>query len=155
MGYLYYSVKNVHNAIDSPSLCNGKNSIKYTLYEIVAILFTVVTVYIHWNIAGGMEWIKNSLLYLPSSCALVYIFACGHGKITRLLSNKALVRLGDISGHAFLIHQTVLYYFQAVYYKLSGKYAAPLPQMIAVFLLTVVSTKLWIAVLARFRPQSA
>ncbi len=157
VGYLYYCGKKacdercVSVGYDNMPIAGG---VRYTLYEAAGILFAVVTIYTEWHITDGMAWINNSLLYVPSACVLIYVFACGRGRITRLLSNKALVRLGDISGYAFLIHQAVLYWFQAVYYKIFSKYARPLPQVIAVFFLTIVATKIWTAVLARYRRKS-
>lgn len=157
-GWLCYCGKRACNErclVDGNGDAALSDDVRYTLYEAAGILFAVATVCIDWYITGDMAWLDNSLLYVPSSCVLVYLFACGRGRITRFFSNKILVALGDISGYAFLIHQAVLYWFQAIYYKISGKYVRPLPQVIAVFLLTIVATKIWIAICRGFRQKTS
>ncbi len=147
MGYLFYC-NSISNA--AMKVYNEENTKKYTLFEVLGIILVVVAIYVNWNITKGLEWINNSLLYLPSSCVVIYLFACEKGMITRFLRNKILIDIGNISGYAFLIHQTILYYFQAVYYKIFDKYVEPIVQVICVFFLTIVVTKAWVFVCAHF-----
>ncbi len=63
----------------------------------------------------GSVFFKYSILYLPVSCALVYLFARNTGYISKLLTNRVTVWIGDISGYAFLIHQLVVIYIKKLF----------------------------------------
>lgn len=54
------------------------------------------------------EWFKLTVMYVPGSVLLVYLFALNQGWLSGLLTNKALIFVGNISGYAFLIHQMVI-----------------------------------------------
>lgn len=62
----------------------------------------------------GSEWCRYSLLFIPSSIMVVYLFALNEGYFTRILSRRGLIFLGDISPYTFLIHQLVIRYYNIV-----------------------------------------
>ena len=54
-------------------------------------------------------WIRlRYILCAPAVCALIYCLAFSQGTISRILSSKYLVWLGDISLEAYLFHQIIL-----------------------------------------------
>ena len=55
---------------------------------------------------------RYSLLYLPVSIVLVTTSMFDKGFISRILSCKAMVNIGNLSGYAFLIHQLVIVVFK-------------------------------------------
>jgi len=54
------------------------------------------------------ECFRNSVVYLPGAILTIYSLANEKGIFSWLLSNTVLVRLGNISGYAYLIHQVVI-----------------------------------------------
>lgn len=81
-----------------------------TLLEIFTVAVLLITQFIHEEqiIYIGGEWFRHTLLYVPSSLMLVWVFAHSKGYITKLLTNKITVFAGDISAYCFLIHAVVL-----------------------------------------------
>ena len=72
-------------------------------------------IYIANNSFIGSDFFRFSILYLPSACALVYLFARCGGYVSKLLTNKVVIFIGNISGYAFLIHQLAIRYVQKFY----------------------------------------
>lgn len=68
----------------------------------------------------GREYIRYSLLFIPTTCLLIFFFATEKGIAVKLCTNKFLVCLGDLSSHAFLIHFVVIRYVQTIYEILGG-----------------------------------
>jgi peptidoglycan/LPS O-acetylase OafA/YrhL len=53
----------------------------------------------------GTSWWSESILFLPLTAFLVYIFACSQGWISRKLSScKVLLFIAELSPYAYLIH---------------------------------------------------
>lgn len=50
------------------------------------------------------------MFFIPTSAALVYVFARSEGPIARLLSNRQLVLLGDASFMLYMIHWPLMHY---------------------------------------------
>lgn len=82
-----------------------------TIYEVLAAAITVlVFVWLqqkHRNIillALG-NW---TTIYIPLAAVWVILFAVGKGWLTKILSNKAAVFVGNISAYAFLIHYVII-----------------------------------------------
>lgn len=64
-------------------------------------------------------WWTESLLFLPGSILLVYVFAMGRGVISRLLVNRVTLYIARISPYAFLVHYVVFRYMEGVLHYLS------------------------------------
>lgn len=77
--------------------------------EIAALALTVVSfamlAYLHVPIALAL-----SILFIPAAVGLVFVFARGGGPISRLLSRRALLLLGEASFMLYMIHQLALRY---------------------------------------------
>lgn len=157
LGYIFYESNNRGIVAKQE---NKACFIRYTIYELAGAVLAGITVYVHWNILDmegntDWRWIIHDILYLPSSCALVYLFARERGLITRGLKKLGLIKLGNISGYMFLIHYPILHYFQSLCLKVSGKFVNPVLQTICVLLLSMLFTHLWLWVCKCFKTIKA
>jgi peptidoglycan/LPS O-acetylase OafA/YrhL len=88
------------------------NCIVASLLEIVATAITVLA-FVWMRHRGGVlvqathNW---TTLYIPLASIWIVLFAQKGGIITKILCNRALCYLGDISPYVFLIHYIVIMY---------------------------------------------
>ncbi|MBO1512371.1 acyltransferase family protein [Metabacillus bambusae] len=87
---------------------NNWSSEKHSIAEISAVLLFMVALLISVNLHTGAV---RGGFFIPVWCILVYIFAHQKGIISRLLSNRLLVYLGEISFSFYMIHQLVIRYY--------------------------------------------
>lgn len=101
---------------------SGKETAKVamTFLEVFAIVLAVVSclLYKYEVSVLGAGALRYTVLFLPGSVLLVYLFAKRDGWITKVLSNKLLVWLGNLTAYTFLIHQVVVIYLARGYYAL-------------------------------------
>lgn len=83
-----------------------------TLLEAAALasIWLVRKIYIQGEGLFASVFFKYSMLFLPFACLLVYVFAKNKGFISKLLTNRVVIFIADLSGYAFLIHQLVIRY---------------------------------------------
>ena len=55
-------------------------------------------------------WFKNNLIFMPVVALFIYVFACHNGLASKILTNKVITYLANISGYVFLIHFMVIRY---------------------------------------------
>lgn len=81
-----------------------------TGFEIIAFLLWafVETIYLNDIGIGASCYFKYTQLFTPISTFLVCILSINRGYISRFISNKYLVFVGDISSYAFLIHIEIM-----------------------------------------------
>jgi peptidoglycan/LPS O-acetylase OafA/YrhL len=53
---------------------------------------------------------RAAIVFIPASAALVYVFARSEGPVSRLLSNRSLVLLGEASFALYMIHVPLGHY---------------------------------------------
>ncbi len=86
---------------------------KGTLYEVVAVILTAA-VFVYYAIDHKRSiFIATSnwtTMYIPIAAIWVLLFSIKKGHITRLLSNKLLITIGNISSYLFLIHYVITQY---------------------------------------------
>lgn len=93
---------------------NSLTSKKATMLELLVILLSVLVIV--WTEKGQTSILvraiseNQTLPYIPLAVMLVLIFAYNNGAITKLLKNKPLIWLGDMSGYTYLIHLVVIGY---------------------------------------------
>lgn len=68
----------------------------------------------------GSEWFRHTMLYTPTSVAIILLFAIKRGHISKALTCKPIVYIGNISAYTFLIHQIVIRYVGALSYRYLG-----------------------------------
>ncbi len=119
-------------------LASGKkhSGVSCTAAEVLVIVMLAAQVYTYSRNDHATNWILT-LFWLPTSCALIYIFALSSGLLSKTLSkSRLLVWIGDISGEAFLIHQICIKATEAV---LKNKILVGA----AAFVLTLLCTVIW------------
>lgn len=106
-----------------------KLKINYTALEILVIVQMIITLFAIYIIKlpytspvirSKELWWTFDLAYLISTSSMVYVFAVGRGKITKLLSNRYIIFIAEISAYAFIIHDVVLRYLGSIYYHIPG-----------------------------------
>lgn len=114
--------------------------IKASLFESIVFVYIFVCVVFFFNqmLEGTNSWLIYSILFTPSSLILVLLFAIKQGVITKILTNKLLVYIGNISSYGFLIHQVVIKYFD-YYFKGFNKYA----KVLVIIILTLICSELF------------
>ena len=129
--------------------------VKGTFLEITIVIFLIVQwiaylVNSHNTISSAVldptmapeNWWTLSGYWTISSCALVYLFALNRGVISRFLTNKVLLFIGNCSANAFLIHKMVfsyLYIFESKVFFDIYRY----PTTIICFIITIVCAYMW------------
>jgi peptidoglycan/LPS O-acetylase OafA/YrhL len=107
--------------------------------EIATLLLTILTVWFsnidHFCLLGKIVH-HSTFIYVPTSVALVYLFAENKGILTKTLTNKLFVYIGDISPYGYLIHQKVIAYLIIIFTYVVGK---PLNLYIRAFMTVVIT----------------
>ena len=101
-----------------------EQSWKYTMFElgIIGIIIVQWILYVLVDTIPSIEdasihaknWWGYTAYWTMTSCVLIYIFAMKSGKISKLLTNRVLVFVGNMSASAFLIHQIVFRYLISI-----------------------------------------
>ena len=99
------------------SLSSSLNSrARFILYSILEVFGIIITILIFTNIRLPMPSLISQAFYnwttqfIIPAAIWVYLFASQNGVITKLLSNRVFVSLGNISSYAFLIHYVIILY---------------------------------------------
>lgn len=89
------------------------NKLSGTLIEIVALAFTIfILTFPHENMSSRLVqamW-NNTTLYMLPATIWVYLFACSKGLFTKIMTNKVLIYIGNISAYTYLIHYVITKY---------------------------------------------
>lgn len=82
---------------------------RYTLMEITSLLSLFL--FTTFGLLNNVNWnLKDGMFYLIPGSFIVFAFASGRGAISRLLSKRVFVWLGEISFSFYMIHQLVYLY---------------------------------------------
>ena len=130
LGYLYLNCKKNDSAIFS------------TVLEAIAIGTVPLTSFLFGKYVGHFEnglFVVTALWCLPCTVLCVWVFAKRAGFITKILSAKPLVFIGDLSGPAFLIHYVVYSYLGPVFSLLGKAKGTPAFCFIGLILSLVLS----------------
>lgn len=104
IGILLYKVYRKRKSIE---YLNDKRTA--TIAEIASIATLSVFVIFHNQIPQGFRY---SCYYWPPMVLMIYIFSYSNGVLSNILSNKALVYLGEISFGFYMIHMLVIRYYE-------------------------------------------
>ena len=127
----------------------------YTIIEIVILFASFAGVWIlekENDNAFVASLLNPSIVFLPTSCLLVFLFGRKEGALTRALSTKIFVFIGNISGYAFLIHQLMIQYSKLLISKLvtlSNEIAIKMLSSGIAFIVTVVLSLLYMFILEK------
>lgn len=120
---------------------------KFVLNEVIASVLEILVFiaifgagYFYVNQIGflGSEWFRHTMLYTPTSICIVLLFALKQGIISKCLTCKVLVFVGDLSAYMFLIHQMVIQYIDVISIKLVGNALNIYVKVIMAFIITVL-----------------
>jgi len=98
-------------AAESDGIPDGKIHWGLSLAELGAVTLIAVPLLLRINKVSifAKSWFGSTLMYIPASCAMVYLFAINKGAISAGLTRiKMLVFIGTLSPYTFLIHTQVL-----------------------------------------------
>jgi peptidoglycan/LPS O-acetylase OafA/YrhL len=98
LGLIFVSRENNHYLKDSV----------FSILELLCVGLCIGMVLYSSNFSIG---IVRSVYYIPLWCVLIYTFAFQKGIVSKILSYKLLVYLGEISFSFYMIHQIVIRYF--------------------------------------------
>ncbi len=99
-----------------------KDELYYTIFEIISIISVVITrLSFLWNSYDNSEnWWEPSIVFSFSSILIVYCFAIGKGKISKLLNNKVLLHFAELTPYAFLLHVPIFRYIWVILFHFPG-----------------------------------
>lgn len=88
----------------------------YVLSEISALILLAVSFWIYANQIGvlGSEYVRYTLLFIPTTISLIWLLAANKGFLSSILSNRFLIKIGNYSAYGFLIHFPVIKYSQRI-----------------------------------------
>jgi peptidoglycan/LPS O-acetylase OafA/YrhL len=127
----------------------------FTVIEIVAVLLTLVVMYYSIHLYAFLPWRESSFAsvintYIAWSGSswifplIIIIFAIGKGQITKVLSLKPMVLLGEISFSLYLVHVTILewYRINAVFFENQPKWSIVLGYWLLALLIAYLLHKI-------------
>ncbi|NYE03866.1 peptidoglycan/LPS O-acetylase OafA/YrhL [Bacillus niacini] len=79
----------------------------FTLFEISSLLSLLIGMYINNFVPTTFHY---GLYYIPFMSLIIYIFAYQMGRISKLISNRLFIYLGEISFSFYMLHQLVIRY---------------------------------------------
>ena len=89
----------------------GRSTFNRMNLEIICLLLFGVTCLLDISFfrPHQIDAFRKTLLYSPTAIMFVYVFASSESWLSRLLTTKMMVYLGNMSGLYFLIHQFMIY----------------------------------------------
>lgn len=100
-------------------LYRKENKYKKRDYVILEI-FTVICIFISFIVykksitVFGTECVRNTLLFLPTTMALIWLTAVNKGWLQRIFESNIMVTIGNYSPFIFLIHVMIIRYSRTV-----------------------------------------
>lgn len=102
----------------------------------------------------GSRPVRPSLLFLPTTAVLIWLVASCSGAVQRVWSMGWIMRVGDLSPYAFLIHGVVLNYVSRVFK--AGLPAAPkVVAALVALAITLVTSAWWSKAVAARKAKAA
>ena len=115
----------------SERISNKKNSF-FTALEFLSLIIFFILLEVSTQLSTG---VVRGGLFIPIWCLLIFIFAYQGGFFSKVLSNKYLVHLGEISFSFYMIHQLVIRYLD--FYQLED-----ISRLVISFLITLFLSKI-------------
>jgi peptidoglycan/LPS O-acetylase OafA/YrhL len=83
----------------------------FSVMELLSVILLLTAAYYFIDVHKTLRY---SVFFLPFLILLIYVFAYQRGVVSKWLSHKSLVYLGEISFSFYMIHQLVIYYLNLV-----------------------------------------
>ena len=91
----------------------------------------------------NLKWTGCATWYLPGSVLLVYSFAMHKGLVSKLLTNRLTVWLGDLSAYGFLFHQVIIRYLRILIPKITDADLSKVTYAFISFAVTVAASVIY------------
>ena len=115
----------------------------YGSMEIIGVAMILFSVWIYKTQYGilGSEYVRYSLLFIPTTLLLVWLVAINQGFLFKTLSCRYLCLIGDKSPYGFLIHLPVIWYCRLIlsHFELLN----PVTVTVSSVVLTVAGIIIW------------
>ena len=115
---------------------------KATVFEICSVFAMVICqncVYV-FDIPNGLIL---SFRYVIGSVLVIFAFGIGKGIVSKVLTFDVLIKLGELSGYTFLIHQVVINLLESIGFK-------RIILIIVAFIVTVLSSIIYMNIMPKF-----
>lgn len=125
-----------------------------SLMEAVGALFILLTLLVYALNLGpwGAEVFRRSVLLIPCAALTVYLFIQKQGIFTKLLSNRILLTLAELSAVGFLIHQVIIYQTKLIFFG-AGAWVSITHKIVVCLVAFAVTCLLSLAVTRLFRKK--
>ena len=151
LGYLY--INRTKENIDKATLKEAFVLLLILLSLVLSISTDFKTEYQQLTVNPN-NWWRKTILYTPTTCLLIYLFAFEQGKISKNLVNKVTIYLAKISPYGFLIFSVVLKYLDvAISILISQKfdyYYGSYVRVILGIVLTIICSEIWMQINHKF-----
>lgn len=85
---------------------------KYTIFESLLFVNVVILMFVYPFVNVGF---RRQALYFPFSLCIIYLFAIGKGRVSRILSMKWVVEIGNNSFYYYISHQVIFKWVFKIY----------------------------------------
>jgi peptidoglycan/LPS O-acetylase OafA/YrhL len=93
------------------TILKGQNKIRYNLLEVTSIIILIIFFLFHQYISPVARY---SFYYWIPMSYLIFSFSFQSGKISKFLSKKIFLLLGEISFSFYMFHQLIITYFHVI-----------------------------------------
>ncbi len=119
------------------------------ILEVISVLLAIGTCTLYYYVSSinnvpAANWWIYTLLFMIPSMLLIFLSSNNNNTISKLLSNKILVHVGNISSSLFLIHQMVYKYSLIIRDTiLKDVHLAEWCYVIAVLIISILLAEIW------------
>lgn len=92
---------------------------KGTVLELIAILGVLISHLLYLK-PSRFHWLTYSMVFTPTSCLLIYLFACARGAISKASCNKFVFWFAKLTPFIFLLHQQLIGHIKPLFADLGG-----------------------------------
>lgn len=113
---------------------NKKTKSKYTILELITLSLVISTI-LGCVLKIIPEYLSKGVIWIIPNILIIYVFAFEQGFVSKMLKYKILVKLGDLTMEAFLIHQVIIkYVYLIIGYNNINKYSV----LIFILIVTII-----------------
>ena len=106
-----------------------------TLLEVLSILLFFLFYYYHDQISQAYRF---SIYYWLPLSIIVLVFALEKGYLSKLISQRQLVYLGEISFSFYMLHELIIRYYSFIFRKMLGLSGNHLMNTVIIFFITLI-----------------
>ena len=157
LGYIFIHATNKRDNNDARSF--GFTLLEIGIIAIIAVQWVVYVLLVEIpaesdsSLSAYNHWWSLTVLWTITSCAIVYVFALNRGHISKILSNKLLLFIGNCSANAFLIHYMIYMGLKTLEINLFGTRYKWF-NLFVCFILTMICSYAWEKIMAEIKNKS-